>query len=279
MAPVQDVFGITELLDAHRIPELKLVSKDWRGVITRSKAVCKDRTVEIFDSDSPGFANDGILTNNDKLAEAMTSAFLRRKVTVTTYSWNDWKGIPLTIGKVHKVTLFDQKVHDDVAVITFSSVELVVRLPSPAAGNSLQSSDDVFTNPPCQSITVGCYLWDEDSSEWLLPKGSGSCWAYREEGLRIQDIVKLRDQRSLTSRKFAPNGLEDDVEVVARLLIYTRWPEPEDADDTRIRAAYLKGPLPRHRKASHRLTPEEVAAYLKDQALKWHPSKDAAGCA
>ena len=127
-------------------------------------------------------------------------------------------------------------------------------------------------------MAVAWLCWDAGRDLWAVPEIAGTCWAYREDGLRVKDILAVRDQ-VLQTQSYVAGDRDLDDEIVAEIMITGLSAKPASLQDMAKHFSYCEGPLPRYRRASHRLGSEGVAAYVKDQEMYWHPSMDDATAA
>ena len=188
-----------------------------------------------------------------EIEDAYTKEMCLPLVLTAIYSWSAWLRVNPSLTKVHL------QHYKDIMALT-------IRLPSATEPSSSQSMDKFVTDPPCQHLTLRRMMWQQKC--WLVVRPAISCSVYRKEGVRIRDILVVRDPLL--------EWQNDIVEIVASLMVYTAAPTPRSAAEERIHRMYTSGPLPRYRKPTHILDREGVAAYRKDQDMEWDPSMDEA---
>lgn len=264
MASAQHVFDIPKLLeiiicqvDAPQIHDLKLVNRSWRDMISTSKAVRRAQVVNSYHNRYWKPSKEPDKMTRHELMEEFVQAMCHARNIVATYSWADWVRVNPALPRVHCT-----KVGKD--------VELTIRLPTPAQVRSLQSMNEFVTHPPCMHVTLVGQCWEE--GQWLvvtMPPVCCSVW--RPEGVRIRDLLEIRDQVEQVQGG-QPRGNE---EIVATLMIYTHGSKPRDVEEERVRKMYYESPLPRYRKVTHGLDGKGVAAWRKDEGMYWDPGMEA----
>lgn len=179
------------------------------------------------------------------------------------YRWADWIRVNPRLSKVHASR-----------IIPYSGWEyyrILIRLPS--AVEAMGCLEEYITEPPCDTVGMSAIFWQQD--EWNAPDCMSSCWAHCETGLKVKDILSVRDQVMATRKRAGQTS--NEVEVVASLVVLGDAYDPQSTDQWKSKAPYFSGPLPRYRKATNLLDEDGEAAYLKDRAMQWEPNMNTSG--
>ncbi|KAK4634226.1 hypothetical protein CLAFUW4_02307 [Fulvia fulva] len=258
MSAAQQVFDTAELLEIiicqcppYQIQELKSVARSWRDMINSSNAVRRSRVLLTLCSDAPDYDNDDVP--------------LWDVNTFCTYYATDWVRLNPVFEKVHYE--FGQM------RIETTYYDITIVLPSSLSHSS--SLEEFVTTPPVAAITLGTRCWSSDNGEWHVPDNENACTAYNKEGLKVKDILAVRDALIAAQHTSSDNQPPSvDTIVQAGFEIEGTNAQDNTLEDRMLHDLYFQGFLPRYRKASDMPGTRFEKAKQRDRALDWHPSMD-----
>ena len=98
------------------------------------------------------------------------------------------------------------------------------------------------------------------------------CTAYNPAGLKIKDLLAVRDDMIATQRIYLEDPEVFDLLIHPSIEIQGEIMTSATREHRELDSLYFNGCPPRYRKASHRPSLEFEKMKLKDRRLEWHPS-------
>lgn len=220
-------------------------------------------TTDSFDSYDPYTQATLGPLNPANFDSTMYRAWLFPQITTTIYGSLDWLRVNPAFKSVHTQT--ETNPSDDTP-----EYEVTIRIPSSTCPEILLHADEYVTDPPCRSITLARMGFYQDTGSWGVPVSHQYCWADNVKGLKVKDLLEVRDQIVASGGDAASFG--ESLEVVATFKVESLSPGQSTAYDCEIDRQYFDGPLPRYRKAGQKGSGAGAGAHIKDQALMWTPT-------
>lgn len=254
---------IGHMLTRLQIRELKLVGANWRHIISTSKAVQRARVVKMYTTFAP-FKGIDLNSLSRWLLHATTFAYASCRGVTPWYSALSWLRINPIFEHVSAQGRTDSK--------SRSKLRIKITIPEDTASNYLAASAQFATEPPCNAIQVATHHFDTSLNRWSHPRESTVCLAYNKDGVKVGDILAVRDMVHTTHMRV--NRVRDPGDYGITAILSVRGVDPRTASVAeRARSARYFDLLPRFRRVSHQPGRELRIANEKDLASVWKPGK------
>lgn len=142
---------------------------------------------------------------------AINQVFLLPTLVVPQYDSTDWLRLNPTFKLVHT----HAHTHDDGT----KAYQVFIHLPASHFAPALRHAHEYITDPPCRSMALARMAWNKKLDCWCVLENHQYFWADNYEGLKVEDLLAVRDQMNLAEPPSWRLQTAAGLEVVATFIV------------------------------------------------------------